>query len=482
MRALVIALVLAAGCRGKEAAGPAGPPAVAAAFPAARWIPANPTYVLAARTMRDAQRAFGDVVDTFGMVVGAESGEISAMLTQVLAVDPLSAEAVARIGIDLDGGVALFSEEVEPTFVVHLAAPDALQAFFDEQRQRGMVTQSVIVDGNEVFTTNVGRNLRISWTVDRDWLWVHFAADDRGTTWFTQSKHAGAPTWADRWQTAQALATHPTGLVGFVKLREIVAELAARAPEGLACARQFEAVRGVGLVVESEGNFVGGKLALDLGDAAQGMTASVLAPPPGWAAAAEHAPIAFAWNLDLRAIASWLQPCARKVDLLAKLDQYGARSGRMFLHSIDPDDKSGAGAAAIDLSDRTYFARQLDQIPMRSKFERSRSFGPYKGKHLSVPFVATVDYVLDDRVFLLAMGDGVLERATTGAAAPAPPVFAFDLLPQGLPVEHWEWLFRQAELPAPRRIAERLQAWQSIHLDARLDGERLVIEARGNRR
>ncbi|HEU4614273.1 MAG TPA: hypothetical protein VFS15_19395, partial [Kofleriaceae bacterium] len=109
----MIALVLAAGCGGKQAAGPAGPPAVAAAFPAARWIPANPTYVLAARTMRDAQRAFGDVVDTFGMAVGAESGEISAMLTQVLAVDPLSAEAVARIGIDLDGGVAMFSEEVE---------------------------------------------------------------------------------------------------------------------------------------------------------------------------------------------------------------------------------------------------------------------------------------------------------------------------------------------------------------------------------
>ncbi len=493
MRALVIALVLAAGCGGKQAASPAGPPAVAAAFPAARWIPANPTYVLAARTMRDAQRAFGDVVDTFGMAVGAESGEISAMLTQVLAVDPLSAEAVAHIGIDLDGGVALFSDDVDPTFVVHLAAPDALQAFFDEQRQRGMVTQSVIVDGNEVFTTKLDTELAISWTVDRDWLWVHFAGDDRGTSWFTQSKHPGAATWADRWQAAQSLATHPAGLVGFVKLRELAAKLAARAPAALACARRFEAVQGAGIVVEAEGNFVGGTLALDLGGAAQGVAASVLAPPPGWANASAPAPLAAQWNLDLRALASWLQPCVAKVDesgkvvgggpdLLAVLDEFGVRSGRAFVHSLDPDDKSGTGAIALDLSNRTYFARLLDQIPMRSKFESSRSFGTYRGKHLSVPFVATADYVLDDHVFLAAMGDHVLDRVATGAASSPPPVAAIDLTPPGLPVDVWTWLFEQAGLPAPKRIAQRLQAWQHIHFGARLDGEWLVIEAQGNRR
>jgi hypothetical protein len=110
------------------------------------------------------------------------------------------------------------------------------------------------------------------------------------------------------------------------------------------------------------------------------------------------------------------------------------------------------------------------------------AFGTYKGKHLSVPFVATVDYVLDDRVFLAAMGDGLLERAATGAAAAQPAVLAIDVLPRGLPVDVWQWLFTQAQLPAPARLAQRLQAWNDIHLGAHLDHDRLVIEAQGNRR
>jgi hypothetical protein len=278
-----------------------------------------------------------------------------------------------------------------------------------------------------------------------------------------------------------------------VKLRELVAKLTAKVPAALTCARRFESVQGAGVVVEAEDNLVGATLALDLGAAAQDVAGSVLAPPPGWAVASEKAPLAAQWNLDLRALASWVQPCIAKVDdrgnvvgggpdLLAMLDEFGVRSGRAFVHSLDPDDKSGTGAIALDLSSRAYFAQLLDQIPMRSKFERNRAFGAYHGKHLSVPFVATADYVLDDHVFLAAMGDGVLERAASGTNASPPPVFALDLLPPGLPVGVWAWLFEQAELPAPRRIAERLQSWQDIHLGARLDGERLVIEARGNRR
>ncbi len=181
-----------------------------------------------------------------------------------------------------------------------------------------------------------------------------------------------------------------------------------------------------------------------------------------------------------------MQPCLSPQvggpNLLALVDQLGVRSGRAFVHTLDPDDKSGTGALAVDLSHNRYFAQLLDQIPMRSKFEKSRMFGAYKGKHLSVPFVATADYVLDDRVFLAAMGDGVLERAASGASVAMPPVFAIDLVPAGLPVDVWEWLFAQAELPAPKRIAKRLQSWSDIHFGAHVDRDALVIEAQGNRR
>lgn len=492
MRALVIALIIAAGCGGKRQVGTAGPPAVAAAFPAARWVPGNPTYVIAARTMRDAQRAFGDLVDTFGIVVGVEPSMISAELQRILAVDPLSPDALANIGIDLDGGVAVFSEAVNPTFVMHLASPPALQAFLDGQRERGMVTQSVVVDGSEVFSTKLDDRVRLSWVVDSDWLWVHIGGPDEGTAWFTQSKRPSSATWAARWEAAQKLASHAPGLVGFANLRELAAKGAAQTGTGLSCARQFEAVRGVGFAFEGEGNFVGGTIAVDLASG-QGVAGSLLAPPPGWATASAKAPLAAQWNLDLRAAARWVQPCIGKVDdqgrategapeMLEVLDQFGVRSGRAFVHTLDPEDKSGTGAIAVDLSHRRYFAQLLDQIPMRSRFEKSRAFGAYKGKHLSVPFVATVDYVLDDRVFLAAMGDGMLERAATGGPADPPAVVAIDLIPGGLPRSVWEWLFAQADLPAPKRLAERLQTWADIHLGARLDGDLLVIEARGNRR
>lgn len=493
MRVLVIALFIAAGCGGKRQVQTAAPPAVVAAFPAARWVPANPTYVFAARTMRDAQRAFRDAIDTFGFAFGADPSEISAALERMIAVDPLRADAVASIGIDLDGGVAVFSEDVNPTFVVRLASPPALAAFVDAQRQRGLVTQSVVALGSEVLSAKLDDGIQLSWVVDGEWLWVHVGAEGEGTEWFTASKQPGPASWVGTWQAAEALAQKPAGLVGIVALADLAAKVAARRPEAASCARQLEAVRGVGIAVEGEGNFVGGKIAVDLGAAAQPLATHLLAPPPGWSTASARAPLAAQWNLDLRAAASWVQPCIATVDghgraipggadLTAMLDQLGVRTARAFVHSLDPDDKSGTGVIAVDLSHPRYFAQLLDQIPMRSRFEKKRAFGAYQGKHLSVPFVATVDYVLDDRVFLVAMGDGMLERAASGAPGGQPAVLAVDLIPSGLPVGVWEWLFAQAELPAPKRLAQRLSAWADIHLGAHLDRDRLVIEAQGNRR
>jgi hypothetical protein len=455
MRAIVIALIFAAGCGGKPKAGTTGA-AAAAAFPAARWVPATPTYVFAAPSMRDAQRALGEVIDP-------------ALLTQVVGVDLTNAEALTQIGIDVDGGMAVFSAEIDPTLVVHLSSPQAMQGFIDKQRGRPTPNAQLSVD----------------YKIESDWLWIHFAFAPHGdaTDWFAASKQGGAATWGAQWDAAQKLANKAAGLVGIFDLRAFTAKLAARIPEFVACARQFEAVRGVGVALEGEGKFLGGKLAINVGGAAPTIASSTLAAPPGWATASARAPLAAQWNLDLRTVAAWAQPCMQGgMNLVAMIDQFGVRSARAFVHTLDPDDKSGTGAVAIDLTHGKYFGSLLDQIPMRSKFERNRTFGAYKGKHLSVPFVATVDYVLDDRVFLAAMGDGMLERAASGGAPSPPPVFALDVLPAGLPIGVWEWLFTEAELPTPKLLAQRLQRWTDIHLAAHLDRDTLVIEAQGNRR
>src|SRR5690606_27436118 len=227
---------------------------------------------------------------------------------------PLRADAVASIGIDLDGGVAVFSEDVNPTFVARLASPPALHAFVDAQRQRGLVTQSVVVDGSEVVSARLDGELELSWVVDGQWLWVHVGAAGEGTGWFTASKRASSARWAGAWQAAEALAQGRAGLVGIVELASLAAKVATRVPEAAACARQLETVRGVGIAVEGEGNHVGVKIAVVLGPSAQPIATHILAPPPGWETASARAPLAVQWNLDFRLAAGWLEPCIAQVD------------------------------------------------------------------------------------------------------------------------------------------------------------------------
>jgi hypothetical protein len=438
--------------------------------------------------MRDAQRAFGDAIDTIGLTAGVDRGMVSAAFTQTLQVDLLSAEAMANIGVDLDGGMALFSGEIDPTLVVHLAEPQKLQAFITHQRERGMASQSLMVEGVEVSTAKVDSQLSVSWAIDHEWLFMHLSFALHGDTsdWFGASRRTGEPTWGAQWDNAQKLAQKPGGVIGILDLRAFTAKLATHVPAFAACARQFEAVNGIGVALDAEGPWVSGKLAVDVGGAAQAIGAAVLPPPPGWGTASAKAPLSAQWNLDARTAAAWVQPCLPEgPDLAVMIHQFGIRTGRGFVHKLDPDDKSGTGVVAFDLSRSNYFAAQLDQIPMRSKFESSRQFGAYKGKHLSVPFVATADYVLDDHVFIAAMGDGQLERAASGAPpATPPPVFAFDALPPGLSNDTWSWIFEAVGLaPAiSKRLAQRLQGWADLHLTAILDGTQLVIQAQGNRR
>jgi len=200
--ALVAALLVASGSAcGSRTTGAAhtAPPAVAKEFPATRWVPAHPTYVIAAPTVRVAQRGLADLIDSLGVVAGIDAGEVSRDLSRMLAVDPLSPDALATMGIDIDGGFALFSEDISPTFVGHLSSPEAATAFFDRQRERGLVTQSVLVDGIEVFSAQLpGTSLRVGWAIATDWLWVHFTvpgAHEDGQSWFQSSHTPEGPGW-----------------------------------------------------------------------------------------------------------------------------------------------------------------------------------------------------------------------------------------------------------------------------------------------
>jgi hypothetical protein len=497
VRALAILLVFATACGGKQS-GPAasgGGGAVATVFPTARFVPAQPTFVVSAKSMRDAQGSFRDIADVLGMMGGFEVGDVGSLLKFLIAVDPLEAEEVSAIGVDLDSSIVAFSEDLNPTFVVRLDSPEAMAAFLDKERDAGLRTQSVVVGTTEVFTAKLTQDVSLSWAIENEHLWLHFTiGKPDGTAWFEHSRSPTGTKWVDSWTWAQRLAGQAPALVGFLDPKSMLAVAARQAKGAADCIGALGAIERVGLTVEAgTGKQLGAKLAVELGGASQTIAAHLLAPPPGWSAARTGAPLAADLNLDLRVAAGWIQRCFQKVDdrgnvvggspdFVAMLDQYGVRSGRALLHSLDVDEKEGRGAIALDLSNARFIRAQLDQIPRRSMFESSRTFGVYKGTHISVPFVGAGDYVLNEQLAIAAMGDGLLKQIGTGAPPGQPPVLAIDLRPPGLPVDVWQFLLAQAGAPRPERFAQRLMTWAELHVGARLDGTSLVIEAAGTRR
>jgi hypothetical protein len=480
---VVAAALSASGCGGRASGPGSAPPAVPAAaeaYGAARWIPARPTYALLARSMADAQRAATGLVGALGALTHASPAAASDLLWRLLGVDALSADAVAEIGVDLEAGVALFSEAVNPTVVVRLSAPAQTLAFIDRQRAAGMQTQSVMADGVEVFSVALPGGPKIWWAIAEDWLWIHFAlpgAPDEGTAWFSSSRRPGAPAWGGDF--ASATSSGRPAVAGFVDVRALFARLSPRIPAAMACARLLDPVGRLAVSMDAGAERLDGRLALELGGAAAGLQRAVLPAPGAWSAAAAGAPVAAQWNLDLGWVGERIAPCAGALGVdLAALARYGVRTARAILQHYDPGQPTKSrGAVSFDLMHRTYAAQLLDEIPGRSLIQRRRTFGPYQGYALSIPFGPTVEYVLDDQRALAGLGEGVL-AAVVGQGPGAPgPLFALDVAPPAMPREAWAGLLAQVGL-----TVGPLLAWRELHLAAAIDGTRLVIDAAGRRR
>lgn len=459
------------------------------------WVPERPTYMMTAHTVREAQRSAADVVDSFGMMVGANADGVGQELEQVLGVNPLAETGTQKLGIDPSGSIALYSEATDPTIVVRLAAPDVARAFFDLAKTRGGKTRALVVDGVEVTSVTVIRGVTASWAIDKDWLWLHFAfgADqDSDAQWFLHTQHrpAGSYGWHDSFKVATNLRDKlkHDGLLGFLDSHALLALARAHAPKSLTqCLDRFTPIGIAGFAIEGDGQHVRGQLALDLGPAASRVAAALLPPPGGFAAVAQNAPVAVQWNLDIGAIASFLSPCLETAGgNTTVLTSYGLRSGRVAIQTLSPSDRSGTGVISADLSDKTYLESLLDQIPKRSMFESNHTFGGFAGHRISVPFLITIDYVLDDRTAMLAIGDGLMDRLVAPAAPPplfAPPLFAIDFIVPGLSPEAWKFMIGELTNDwFAKRAVDLLQRWHDGHVRVTIDHELLVIDAAGNRR
>lgn len=504
---LALIAVIAVACKGgggttTPGTGSGAPAPIAPQYPAARWAPPSSTYTIAARTVREAQVGVRHAIDALGVIGGVGIEEASTAARGVLQLDVFSPDAVRAIGIDLDGGFLLFSEDINPTIVVHLSAPEQTTGFFEQLRERGLVTQSVIVDDTEIFTAKLDGDVSVSWAIANDWMWTHFSFDfarEKGTAWFRAKAApatAGSP-FATRWAwAAQAGASignqREPGVVGFADFAKLVARITEKASGGremkaaAACAKLVSPVQGLALAIEGDGAQVAGRIAIDVGDTAGAVQRHALPVPAGWDGAAAKSALGFQWNLDVAAIAEWIGPCARSVGELGSLErvkQLGVRGARAFLEELDLDAKSGRGVVSLDLTSSRYFERMLDEIPLRSTLERDRTFGALQGHSISVPFGPTIDYVLTTKVGYAAMGDGLLAQAI-GAGAPVTSALArIDIAPQRLPAATWKQLLNLVgfEYRADAMVV-RMNRWQEGHIGLAIDGTSIVLDARGIRR
>jgi hypothetical protein len=400
----------------------------------------------------------------------------------MLGVDPLSTDVATKLGVDLDGGMAVFSDELEPTLVVHLTAPDATRAFFAKR-----TAQPATVDGAQVFTAHAFGHIDVAWAIDRDWLFVHVAPTGGDTAWFTRSHHPHAQGWDVNWGFAtklgEQLKTKAGKLLGFVDPRALIEKLGKRAGAALACARVVEPIQRVGLALDGDLHHVDVRAAFDVGAHAADVQRAVLPPPPGWNAAFDSAPVAVELNLDLDSFQDWLQPCADLVNIdLRDAHRDGVRAVRLALASVDPDATWGSGALSADLRDTKPIMSLLDKIPMRSILEREHTFGSLRGHRVSIPTRGSIDYVVEPHDAIAAVGEGLLEKLVAGTPPAQPAAIAIDVRPAAMPSAKWKWLLAQLDVKHPDRVVDQLTAWRDAHLGLAVEGQSLVLNLSGTRK
>lgn len=479
---------IAASC-GSSGPGPTSPQvAPASEIAAAKWVPSQSVYVSAGTSLAGAQAGLRATVDGLGMFAGVDANLVGGLLTTVLGVDPTSTDAVAAIGIDPQASFSLFSEDTAPTAVVKINDPDAFARFVEKMRGRGMRSTSVVVGGTEVFSAPLGEGFAMSWALADGWLWVHLVppyAMGEGTGWFEHSRAGQAMSGAvaEGFAWAQKAAGPASKVTMWIDPQKWMAMVSDKVPNAKACISLLGGVSRVGVGISVNGPEITGRVTVDVGAHASAIKNATLPVPEGFPALADASPIAAQWNLDLVAMQSALAPCLTLFGVETnQIAQTGVRAARLAVQKLDIDDHSGEGVVSLALTKKDFFAGYLDQVPGRRFLEKDRMYGPLKGHSLSVPTVASFDYVLDDQQAFIAMGDGVLARAVGKGSSVPGPVFGVDVRPAGLDENSWRGLLEVLDFHSTKEIVAKMMAWHDAHVSLTVEGTALVLTASGTRR
>jgi hypothetical protein len=500
MRVLAVCMVLMVTSCGGRGSGAAEPTANVGAYPGLRWVPADVSYVIAARRTADLVAVLRDLFDVTGLLTDADAETVAAAMRGSLGFDVLSVDGLAAVGVAVDGGAAMFSKGMSPTLAVQLDDASKMTATIDRLRSGGVAVQTRQEGGVEVFSYRGNPNLHVHWAIAEGWLWARFeivADRDADDTWFTALRAArGALAAHADWKAALASGRRlPSGaseeppVAGLVRMGPYADALARSGVSEACLALPRRAPRSffAAAVTGPDGAMA---IAFDLGAAARDLAALAQPALAGWATARHGAPVQAELTFDLVALGTAVAPCDGG-EIARAQEQVGLRGLRGFVRALDLDKPDGVGAVHVDLVSRRPVAAVLDEIPGRSLLERKRRIGPYDGASISLPGVPDVAYVLVDvpkanpprALFAAAVGLDLATVVGNGTASPSPQLAHFELVPGGLPAATWEGLMdlmgHSAEMR--QRTVTRLQRWKSGQVDLVLDGSDLVLTVRTSR-
>lgn len=425
---------------------PAAPPAGEVAMPALRWVPADAAYVVATGRVGDAIALAREVLTGVGAAHGADLTSLDGLLRAELGFSPVDADALADLGIDLEGSAALFGNGSQHTLVVALDGVERTAAFLDDRRPEVGVSITQY-RGREVYSQAMPGGARLSWSLLDGWLLVHVDADElRSVAWLDPILAAAEHSIAAEEDFARALARAGAVLgaergaspavVGLVRVARLAADLAGVDDRGLACLASLPpVVRSIAVGGAVGWDFADGYLEVGLAPAAAAAVKGALAAPPpaGFLRLREEAGLFASWSLDLGWLAGVVEDSCL-AGVLSFEDPMAAMLGwtpppaayHLAASHLDPAEPAGQVAAHVALRDRRFLDRQLDAIPARALFDRSATIAGTAVRVLGVPGYPKLYYHLTDASLTAAVGadwmarlvgqeQAILEHAELGA-------------------------------------------------------------------
>ncbi len=460
-----------------------------------RWAPADASWVVAAAPVADAAAALREASELAAAARGESAADLDRAARAAFGISPTAPDDLAGAGIQQDGSAAVFGQAGFPTAILPVADGDKLRRMLEDLRRQNDAEVSEH-RGHQVYSWTQG-DVAASWVVLDGWLVLRAAPASAGLAWLDQilAAPSGGSLGADADLAAAARRAGdalggPAGVIALVRFDRLAREAEdwKGAPPALpACARSAAAaaprlVGGARITQDGIQSWA----ALDLTAGAAAALKDHAGPPApgGYYRYREKAPLAVALAVQL----PWLEKvrAAAGCPLIdepirdpvrAMTGMAGPRAIYAAATRIDLDDLDGGGAVHMVLTDPDLVKAQLEQIPMRSMFERTRTIAGREVKALNLPGAPTILYRQEGRRFTAALGD----KAMAAVLGPGAPPAALEIAAAHLEPPRIRNLEALIAIRLPRKIAHAVAEWLHRYRAAdavlQLEGDSLEFRA-----